>query len=135
MNTNGLGLESELQWNEIVVCLHLVSTLAFFPLIFGSEFRIGVVGGDNGAIIRCGVAMRVVCVLSEQDALVAAHAEHHQRHQHVQHGSQNQSPSRSYFLPKYCRTSMAPLRSHLRRAVEQMVALGGRCCSRRALGI
>jgi hypothetical protein len=45
------------------------------------EFGIDIVGQDNKTITYRKVAARIVCVFSEQDTHVAAHAEQHQ-HQH-----------------------------------------------------
>jgi N-acetylglucosamine kinase-like BadF-type ATPase len=47
----------------------------------GWEFGIDVAGEDNKTTIHHKVATRVVCVIFEQDVLVALHAEWYQQHQ------------------------------------------------------
>jgi hypothetical protein len=46
------------------------------------EFGIDIIGEDNKTIIHHKVAARVVCVFSDQDALVAARAEQHHHRIH-----------------------------------------------------
>ncbi|TFK17608.1 hypothetical protein FA15DRAFT_710632 [Coprinopsis marcescibilis] len=55
------------------------------------EFGIDIVGEDNKTIIHHKVAARVLCVFSEQEALIAARAEQFQQQQQQQHQHQHQS--------------------------------------------
>ncbi|KIM72627.1 hypothetical protein PILCRDRAFT_15973 [Piloderma croceum F 1598] len=61
-----------------------------------TEFGIDIIGEDN-TMLHDEVATRVVFVFSEQDALVAAHAEQHQQHQLQlqQHAQEHQRVRRS----------------------------------------
>ncbi|KAJ8091227.1 hypothetical protein PM082_004203 [Marasmius tenuissimus] len=54
------------------------------------EFGIDILGEDNKTIIHHKVAARVLCILSEQDAQMAARAEQHQMQQHTSLHQQQQ---------------------------------------------
>ena len=68
-----------LQSYHNVVCLLYIYLLSFV-LIFCQEGGLDIVGEDN---IHYKLATHVICVFSEQDALVAAPAEQHQQHHYT----------------------------------------------------
>jgi hypothetical protein len=107
------------------------------------EFGIDIVGEDNKTIIRHKVAAHVLCVLSEQDAHVAAHAEQdQQRQQQLQH------QQASNIALNTLTNNLFPLRPHLESAepsplkridlgvshsLRRGQLVGDRLCNRRVL--
>jgi hypothetical protein len=111
-----------LRVNSDEMKLLYVSTLFCFhsPLISGLECRINITGKDNRMTMCYKIATRIVCVLSEQDTLVAAHAE---QHQYITWLAQSISIPCLQILLGVSQKLMTPLQSHLCRMVEHIMVL------------
>src|SRR5882762_8630377 len=114
------GLESELYKLKSDNTLYVSGSLCqLITILTVQEFGINIVGEDNKMIIHHKVAAQVVCVFSEQDPFVAAHAEQHQQqhqhqHQHGQYSAKNLSAKPSLSSPsdaagRLSQTNSSPL--------------------------